>query len=128
MLLGLNKWSIGAVDEELEAEMEAIEKKVKKQKKTEEDIDQVNVNKKKQVQEKKDGKKNIKCAAVSKSGNRCKTTIESGSSFCTIHVKVKQNKSGKKVQCKKIKRVSKKKTKRCGMMTSSKSGYCYYHD
>ena len=70
----------------------------------------------------------IKCAAVSKGGNRCKTTIEPGQSYCTIHEKVKQNESGKKTQCKKMKQISKKKTERCGMMTSAKSGYCYYHD
>ena len=64
------------------------------------------------------------CAAVSKSGNRCKTKIEPGSSYCTIHAKVKQSKSGEKIQCKK----TKSNGKRCGMKTSSASGYCYYHD
>ena len=44
------------------------------------------------------------CAAVSKSGNRCKTKVEPGSSYCTIHAKVKQNKTGKKTQCKKVKK------------------------
>ena len=77
-----------------------------------------------QKQEKKEGKKDIKCAAISKSGKRCKTNIEPGQSYCTIHEKVTQNKSGKKSQCKKIK----KDKKRCGMQTNSKSGYCYYHD
>ena len=66
--------------------------------------------------------------AVSKGGSRCKTVVEPGSSYCTIHVKVKQSKSGKEVQCKKMKRVSKNKTKRCGMKTTAASGYCYYHD
>ena len=75
-------------------------------------------------QQKKEGKKNIKCAAVSKSGNRCKTIIEPGSSYCTVHAKVKQRKDGKKVQCK-GRRTNKT---RCGMMTSNASGYCYYHD
>ena len=83
---------------------------------------------KKQAQEKKDGKKDIKCAAVSKGGSRCKTVVEPGSSYCTIHIKVKQSRSGKEVQCKKMKRVSKNKTKRCGMKTTAASGYCYYHD
>ena len=80
--------------------------------------------KKKQAQEKKDGKKDIKCAAVSKSGNRCKTKVVSGKSYCTVHEKVAQNIMGGKSQCKKMK----KGGKRCGMQTSSKSGYCYYHD
>ena len=70
----------------------------------------------------------MKCIAVSKKGVRCKTTIEPGSSYCTIHIKVEQSESGKKVQCKYMKKVSKKKRKQCGMMTNSKSGYCYYHD
>ena len=128
MFLGVNKWVLGVEDEELEAEMKSIEKRVdkekKKEKETKEDASKIDANKKKQIQEKKQGKKNIKCAAVNKSGNRCKTTIESGSSFCTIHAKVKQRSDGKKVQCK-GRRTNKK---RCGMMTSNKSGYCYYHD
>jgi len=127
MFMGFNKWALGVEDEALEAEMDAIEKRVKKQKKggkKKEDVNQVNINKQKQNQEKKDGKKNIKCAAVNKSGNRCKTTIEPGSSYCTIHAKVKVRKDGKKVQCKKIK----SNKKRCKMQTSSASGYCYYHD
>ena len=53
----------------------------------------------------------------------CKKKATSGG-FCTIHEEVKQSKSGKKVQCKKIKSDG----KRCGMKTSSSSGYCYYHD
>jgi hypothetical protein len=35
MFMGLNKWAIGAIDEELEAEMEIIEKRVKEEKKKE---------------------------------------------------------------------------------------------
>ena len=62
------------------------------------------------------------CAAVNKSGKRCKTVIEKGSVYCTIHIEVEQG--TKEVQCKKVK----KNKKRCGMMTKAKSGYCYYHD
>jgi len=127
LLLGWSTWDLGIRDPDIEVLKESIKKDKKKQKKSKEDVNQEAINKQKQKQEKKDGKK-VMCAAVSKSGNRCKTIIEPGSSYCTIHVKVKQSKNGKKVQCKKMKRVSKKKTKRCGMMTSSKSGYCYYHD
>ena len=124
MFMGLSNWSIGAKDEKLEAEMEAIEKRIKRRKKERQDVNQIEVNKKKQEQEKKKGVKDIKCAAVSKSGSRCSVIVEPGSSYCTIHAKVKQNKSGKKVQCKKIK----SNKKRCGMKTSAASGYCYYHD
>ena len=67
-------------------------------------------------------KKLKRSAAISKSGKRCKTTIESGSSYCTIHIKVEQG--TKEVQCKKVK----SNKKRCKMKTNAKSGYCYYHD
>jgi len=127
MFMGLSNWSIGAKDEKLEAEIDAIEKRVKKSKKKEkkqkEDASKIEANKKKQAQEKKEGKK-VTCAAVSKSGNRCKTKVEPGSSFCTIHAEVKQRKDGKKTQCRKIK----SNKKRCKMQTSASSGYCYYHD
>tara|TARA_R110001592_G_scaffold193702_1_gene441005 strand:- start:208 stop:2004 length:1797 start_codon:yes stop_codon:yes gene_type:complete len=123
MFMGLSNWSVGAKDEKLEAEIDAIEKRVKKEKKKSNNAPQVEANKKKQAQERKEGK-TVKCAAVSKSGNRCRTEVESGGSFCTVHAKVKQNKSGKKTQCKKIK----KGGKRCKMQTSASSGYCYYHD
>jgi hypothetical protein len=127
MSMGVGKWTLGVKDEELEAEMDAIEKRVKKGKKKEkkqkEDINKIEANKKKQAQERKEGK-TVTCAAVSKSGNRCKTKVESGGSFCTVHAKVKQRKDGKKTQCKKVK----SNKKRCKMQTSASSGYCYYHD
>ena len=114
-------------DEKLEAEMDAIEKRVKKgrkkEKKQKEDVSKIETNKKKQAQERKQGK-TVKCAAVSKSGGRCRNKVESGGSFCTIHAKVKQRKDGKKTQCRKIK----SNKKRCKMQTSASSGYCYYHD
>ena len=140
---GINRWSLGLgkrevvieAKEEVKEEKKIISKekaKVKKEirekKKEEEEKKVIEDNIKKQEQEKKDGKKDIKCAAVSRSGKRCKTTIKPGQSYCTIHEKVDQNKSGKKTRCIKMKQVSKKKKERCGMMTSSKSGYCYYHD
>ena len=124
MFMGVNKWSMGVEDEKFEAEKSVLKKRVKKENKKEDNAPQINANKKKQVQEKKEGKKDIKCAAVSKSGDRCKTTIEPGGSFCTVHAEVKQREDGKKVQCK-GRRTNKK---RCGMQTSNKSGYCYYHD
>ena len=121
MFSGWSQWNLGIGDSD---KIKEVKKKVKSKKGTKEDINKVNINKQKQAQEKKDGKKDIKCAAVSKSGNRCRTTIEPGSSYCTIHTKVKIRKDGKKVQCKKIK----SNKKRCGMQTSAAGGYCYYHD
>jgi len=72
---------------------------------------------------KKKSEKDGICSAVSKSGKRCKKKAINGG-MCTIHESAKQNKTGKKTQCKKIK----KGGKQCGMQTSSKSGFCYYHD
>jgi len=142
LVMGWNTWDLGIKDKDIQAVKEEIkeEKKIetkkkreikkeeKKKEKEEEEKKVIEDNIEKQKKEKKDGKKDIMCAAVSKSGKRCKTVIEKGSVYCTIHVKVEQNKSGKNTQCKKMKQVSKKKTERCGMMTNSKSGYCYYHD
>ena len=54
----------------------------------------------------------------------CKLPIVKGKKYCTVHEKKDQRKDGKKVQCRK----RKKDGKRCGMQTSNKSGYCYYHD
>ena len=73
---------------------------------------------------KKKSKKDGVCSAVSVGGNRCSNKVVPGKSFCTVHEVVKQRNDGKKRQC--IKRKS--NGKRCGMQTSSKSGYCYYHD
>ena len=123
LLLGWSTWDLGIRDPDIEATKEYLKKNKKKEKKSKKEANQEVINKQKQKQEKKDGKK-VLCAAVSKSGNRCKTKIEPGSSYCTIHVKVKQSKSGDKVQCKK----TKSNGKRCGMKTSASSGYCYYHD
>jgi len=123
LLLGWSTWDLGIRDPDIEATKEYLKKNKKKEKKSKKEANQEVINKQKQKQEKKDGKK-VLCAAVSKSGNRCKTKIEPGSSYCTIHVKVKQSKSGDKVQCKK----RKSNGKRCGMKTSAASGYCYYHD
>jgi len=121
MFMGLNKWALGVEDEELEAEMKAIEKRVKKTRKTEK-VRGNYLNQ--QKQERKEGKKNIKCADVSKSGKRCNLPVEGGGSYCTIHARVKQRADGKKVQCK----GRRTNGKRCGMTTSNKSGLCYYHD
>ena len=142
MFLGWSKYNLGIEDEKIKEVKETIkvkkkietkkkqeikkeEKKIEKEK---EELDLVKENIKKQAQEKKEGKKDIKCAAISKKGTRCKTTIEPGQSYCTIHEEVKESKSGEKVQCKYMKKVSKKRRKQCGMMTSSESGLCYYHD
>tara|TARA_R110001592_G_scaffold105093_1_gene295607 strand:- start:196 stop:1152 length:957 start_codon:yes stop_codon:yes gene_type:complete len=131
LLLGQNTWDLGIKDPDIEAAKNEVkeEKKVESKKKADIKKEQ----KKKEVEKenkaviennKKKSKKDGICSAVSRSGNRCKKKVESGGSFCTIHAKVKQNKSGEKKQCKKIK----SNKKRCKMQTSASSGYCYYHD
>ena len=142
LLMGWNTWDLGIKDPDVVEVKEEIKekKKIKKKKeqkikkkenkekkKIKEEKEEVKLedkNKELQKKEKKEGKKDIKCAAISKSGNRCKTTIEKGSSYCTVHIKVEQSESGKEVRCK----GKKSNKKRCKMMTNSKSGYCYYHD
>ena len=60
---------------------------------------------------------------VNASGNRCKNkAIKDG--LCSIHEEVEQRRDGRKRQCRRIKSDG----KRCNMQTSSKSGFCYYHD
>ena len=70
----------------------------------------------KQKKEKKEGKQ-VTCLV-------CKLPIESGKKYCTVHEKTQKRKDGKEVQCRK----RKKNGERCGMTTTNKSGYCYYHD
>ena len=136
LIMGWNTWDLGIKDADIEGIKEEIkeEKKIetkkkrkikkeeKKKEKEKEEEKVIEDNIEKQKKEKKEGKKEIKCAAVSKSGKRCKTNIEPGSVYCTVHVKVEQG--TKEVQCKKIK----SNKKRCKMKTKAKSGYCYYHD
>ena len=138
LLLGWNTWDLGIKDPDLETlklkvkEQKDQEKKIEKEEKKKEKervekvkkVNQVEKNKELQKKEREEGKKDIKCAAVNKSGKRCGKIVEGNASFCTIHEEVKQNKTGKKTQCKK----TKSDGKRCKMKTSSASGYCYYHD
>ena len=133
LLMGWNTWDLDvddsdiiAVEDEIKEKKETKKKekkKIKKEiKKEKEEVNLENKNKELQKKEKEEGKKDIKCAAISKSGKRCKTTVESGSSYCTVHIKVEQG--AKEVQCKKVK----SNKKRCKMKTNAKSGLCYYHD
>jgi len=139
LLTGVNRWALGLgkrdavieAKEEVKEEKKIITKKKqiikkeeKKKEKEKEEKKVIESNIEKQKKEKEEGKKDIKCAAVSKGGGRCKTTIEPGQSYCTVHEKAEKSESGKEAQCKKVK----KDKKRCKMQTNSKSGYCYYHD
>ncbi len=114
------------VEQELDAKKtkerkEQAEKKKqeKKEQEAKENEQQIKENIEKQKKEGEDAT----CAAVSSKGNRCKRKpIEGG--FCTVHEKVEKNETGKKTQCKKVKSDG----SQCKMQTSSKSGFCYYHD
>ena len=127
MFSGWSQWNLGIENEKIQQVKEDVKEKKKievKQKeiikKEEEIIKKAKEGEKKQKQEKKEGKE-ITCLV-------CKLPVVSGKKYCTVHEKVIERKDGKKVQCKKMKQITKKKTKQCGMMTSNKSGYCYYHD
>jgi len=136
LLLGWNTWDLGIEDQDVIAveneikenkqikkiEERKVKKEIKKKEKIEENKKVIEVNINKQKEEIKEGQKDIKCAAVSKGGTRCKTTIEPGKSYCTIHEKAEQG--TKEVQCSKVK----SDKKRCKMKTKAKSGLCYYHD
>ena len=123
--LGWSTWNLGIENQELidvKNEVARI-KKLEKQKKKEEKIKAVEQSFiEEQKQEKAEGKKDITCAAVNKSGQRCGLPVVGGGKYCTIHQEVEQG--DKEVQCKKIKSDG----KRCKMKTKNKSGLCYYHD
>ena len=130
LVLGWDKWGLGIdrpqeVEEaKQEAKEENRESKKQERKAREAEVKQEQEEKylEKQKEEKKEDKK-PRCAAATKSGDRCKGTPVDGT-YCTIHARVEQRADGKDVQCKKIK----SNGKRCGMQTSNKSGLCYYHD
>ena len=135
LVLGWNTWDLGIKDPDIEAVKTQIKEEKTEEKKIEEkEKEKVKEDKQEKILEKgfledqkreiKEGKKDVKCSAANKRGERCKTTKEPGSTHCTIHIKVAQRKDGKKVRCKKIK----SNKKQCGTMTANKSGLCYYHD
>ena len=125
MFGGWTPWNVG-VDPDKEEKEERKEKrkaiskqkaKVKREEKKKADLKEKEVKGiEKQKKEKKEGKQ-VTCLV-------CKLPIERGKKYCTIHEKTKQRDDGKKIQCRK----RKSDGKRCGMQTSNKSGYCYYHD
>jgi hypothetical protein len=131
MFMGINKWSLGEYDDEadvvkdrLKEQKKTKKKQPKKKEKSQEKQVLESQFEKDQNKERKQGKKDVTCIAVSGSGNRCQLKTIGKSKYCTIHQEVEQNKSGKKTQCRKWK----SDKSRCKMQTSNKSGYCYYHD
>jgi len=131
LLLGWNTWDLGIKDPDIEAvkselaEEKKVESKIKaKVKKEEKKKEKIEENKAVIEDNKAKSKKDGVCSAVSNGGKRCGNAIVGSKSFCTVHEKVEQNKTGKKTQCKGLR----SNGKQCGMQTSSKGGYCYYHD
>ena len=129
LVMGWNTWDLGVKDKDIQKVKEEIKEERKIEKKKKDDIKKEEKkketdkeNKVKENENKKKSKKDGICAAISRSGNRCKKKVESGSVYCTIHAEVEQG--AKEVQCKKIK----SNKERCKMKTKAKSGYCYYHD
>ena len=117
MALGWSEWDVAPE-----------EAKEKRDKKKQEAIDAADAavekeNMKLQDEEKRQGKE-VTCASVSRSGNRCKRKVLPGKRFCTVHEKVESREDGKETQCTHIKSDG----KRCKMQTTNKSGKCYYHD
>ena len=131
LLGGWNRWDVGVdrpqsvqdAKEVVKEKKTAIRKEKTKVKKAEKKKEKEAEIKAVVEENKKKGKEDGLCAGVSKSGKRCKSKAVNGG-MCTVHEKVKQNDTGTKTQCK-GKRTN---GKRCGMKTSSASGYCYYHD
>lgn len=109
--LGWSKWDVGIEESDKIKKAKVIGKRNRKK------------NRDKSGEEANREKKDGGCIAASRSGDRCKNKAESGG-YCTIHAEVEQNKTGEKQQCK----GQRSSGGRCKMETSSKSGYCYYHD
>jgi hypothetical protein len=128
---GYTTWSLGLDDtkkmveikETVKTKKKAASKEKAKVKKAEKKIETAKENEAKIEENKKKSKKDGICSAISKGGDRCKSKAINGG-FCTVHEKAAQRKDGKETQCRK----RKKDGKRCGMKTTSKSGFCYYHD
>tara|TARA_R110001592_G_scaffold55234_1_gene168852 strand:+ start:14977 stop:26877 length:11901 start_codon:yes stop_codon:yes gene_type:complete len=106
---------------EAEKDMEKVAKDVEQQAEVEAEAEGFLLD---QQEEREEGKKGVKCAAVSVSGKRCSKKALDGQNYCTIHESAEQNESGEKTQCSHVKPDG----KRCKIKTNNKSGKCYYHD
>ena len=138
MFLGWSKWNFGIKNQDVVAakgevkEIKAVKAEEKREaKKSTKKIEKQKENKaieegflQEQKKERKQGKKDVTCAAVNRSGKRCGKKVVSGSNHCTIHESVATREDGKKTQCSHVKGDG----KRCKMKTTNQSGKCYYHD
>ena len=138
MFLGWSKWNFGIKNQDVVAakgevkEIKAVEaeerremkKRAKDAERQAEEEAVIESNLLEQDEERADGKEDIKCAAVSRSGSRCGNKVKGGGNFCTIHEGAPQRADGEKKQCSHVK----SNGDRCKMKTTNKSGKCYYHD
>ena len=127
LFLGWDKWGLGLEEAE---EIKQAEEEVKKEKKKDKKKTKDTVDAEKEQQFLQDQKREredtdkVRCAAVTRDGDRCSNEALPGQNYCTIHAKTEKRSDGKEVQCKKIKSDG----NRCKMKTKNKSGLCYYHD
>jgi hypothetical protein len=136
MLMGWSRWSFGIQNQdvvdakgevkEIREEDKAARREIKKQEREAEKaaeeaaVEQGFIDD--QEKEREEGKEDITCAAVNKSGKRCGTKVKGNGNYCTIHESVPQQTN--EVQCSHIKADG----DRCKMKTKNQSGKCYYHD
>jgi hypothetical protein len=139
MFFGWSTWNLGIKNEEVEEVKKELKKQITYDRKKKEQVKKADKQAELQseINKQVEGEKELqekgllvdpKCSFVSSKGNRCKISVANAGDKCTVHEEVKQRVDGKKTQCKFMKQVTKKKKERCGMQTSNKSGYCYYHD
>jgi|21_taG_2_1085346.scaffolds.fasta_scaffold00923_2 hypothetical protein len=138
MFMGWSRWSFGIENQdvvtakgevkEIKAaeteERREMKKRAKEAERQAEEEAVIESNLLEQDEERAEGKDEIKCAAVSRSGSRCSNKVKGGGNFCTIHEDAPQRADGKKTQCSHVKGDG----SRCKMKTTNKSGKCYYHD
>ena len=124
MLMGYPGWQLGvdgAREEKVDKAKETGKQNKKKNKNQQSNTAAESENKRDQQRQRNSGQ-TVTCAAVTRSGSRCKNKVKSGKAYCSYHEKVPQ--SNTEVQCSHIK----KNGKRCKMKTKNKSGKCMYHD
>jgi predicted ATPase/shikimate kinase len=138
MFMGWSRWSFGIENQDVVTakgevkEIKAVEAEERREmKKRAKDAERqaadeaiIESNLLEQDEEREEGQEDIKCAAVSRSGNRCGNKVKGGGNFCTIHEDAPQRANGEKTQCSHVKGDG----NRCKMKTTNKSGKCYYHD
>ena len=130
MLLGWNRWNVGAKDEELEAARGTVKEEKKEKKKIEKEQEKKEEKEKEEKEKKEKGIKTVRCSGVSSSGQRCGNTTETASKTwkCYHHMDFTDgmDRDGdgiKEYRC----TATKKNGDRCKNKTENKSKKCYAH-